>query len=94
MRATSAGSWMPELPALDYLGAHLEEALATDGRVAEQGVHVEVDRDALVVRGTVSTPDRRVAIDAVAREVAPDVVVRNETTVVNLEESDDEELVT
>ncbi len=76
---------------LDYLGAHLEEAIATDPRVAEQGVHVDVVAGALVVSGTVSTPNRRGAIALIARETVPDVTVRNEVRVVELVESDDEE---
>ena len=47
---------------LEYLGAHLEETLATDPRVAEQGVHVDIVAGGLVVSGTVSTPDRHAAI--------------------------------
>ena len=65
----------------DYLGAHLEEALATDGRVAEQGLHVSVDGGELVVTGTVSTPQRCAGIDAVARETVPTTRVRNEVVV-------------
>jgi hypothetical protein len=69
---------------LDYLGAHLEEALATDGRVAEQGLHVAVDGAELVVRGTVSTRQRCDAIAAVARETVPEARVRNEAVVAAL----------
>lgn len=72
---------MSEHAPLDYLGAHLEEALATDGRVAEQGLHVALGDDELVVTGTVSTPERCEAIDVVARELVPDVRVRNEAVV-------------
>ena len=73
---------MNDQPPLDYVGAHLEEALATDGRVGEQGVHVAVDGDGLVVAGTVSTAERRSAVDDIAREVAHGVVVRNDVVVV------------
>jgi osmotically-inducible protein OsmY len=76
---------------LEYLGAHLKEALATDPRVAEQGVHVDVVADSLVVSGTVSTPDRHAAIPEIARETVPGVTVRNHVRVVQLFESDDEE---
>ena len=47
-----------------YLGAHLEEALAEDGRVAEQGLHVKVTADRVVVSGTVSDPERKAAVAA------------------------------
>ena len=76
---------------LEYLGAHLEEALATDPRVAEQGLHVDVVAEGLVVSGTVSTPDRHAAITSIARETVPDVAVRNHARVVDLVESDEEE---
>jgi osmotically-inducible protein OsmY len=48
-----------------YLSAHLEEALAEDGRVAEPGLHVQVAADRVVVSGTVSDPDRKRAVAAV-----------------------------
>lgn len=79
--------------AIDYVRAHLEEALATDGRVSELGLEVAVDQDELVVIGRVATPARRLAVDAVAREVAPGFAVRNETLVVRLCEPDGEETV-
>jgi hypothetical protein len=81
-----------ELP-LEYLRGHVEEALATDPRVTEQGLHVDVVGHVLVVNGTVSTPERRVAVGRVAREVAGDVPVRNETHLVPLEEPHDTEAV-
>jgi BON domain len=76
---------------LEYLGAHLEETLATDPRVAEQGVHVDIVAGGLVVSGTVSTPDRHAAITTIARETTPDVAVRNHVRVIELVESEDEE---
>ena len=51
-----------------YLGAHLEEALAEDGRVAEQGLHVQVTGDRVVVSGTVSDPERKRAVAEVLRD--------------------------
>lgn len=45
-----------------YLGAHLEEALAEDGRVAEPGLRVQVAGDRVVVSGTVSDPQRKRAV--------------------------------
>jgi hypothetical protein len=79
---------------LEYLCAHLEEALTTDGRVAEQGTHVDIEDGHLIVRGTVSTPQRRAAIDDIAREIIENIEVRNEVTVLDLTPSDDEEPVT
>ncbi len=48
-----------------YLAAHLEEALAEDGRVAEPGLHVQVVGNRVVVSGTVSDPERKQAVVAV-----------------------------
>jgi hypothetical protein len=48
-----------------YLAAHLEEALAEDGRVAEPGLHVQVAGDRVVVSGTVSDGERKEAVAAV-----------------------------
>ena len=79
---------------IDYVRAHLEESLATDGRVAELGLHVQVDGEELVVCGEVSTPERRDAVSTIAHEVVPQFRVRNETVLVPLAEPDDEEPVT
>jgi BRCT domain type II-containing protein len=71
---------------LEYLRGHLEEALATDGRVMEQGLSVRLDGETFVVTGIVSTPERCAAIDDVALDVAPAVVVRNHAQIVQLDE--------
>ena len=55
-----------------YLGAHLEEALAEDGRVAEPGLRVQVAGDRVVVSGTVSDPERKVAVADVLRGLLGD----------------------
>jgi len=52
-----------------YLSAHLEEALAEDGRVAEQGLHVHVAGERVVVSGTVSDPERKRAVTAVLEDL-------------------------
>ena len=52
-----------------YLSAHLEEALAEDGRVAEQGLHVQVAGDQVVVSGTVSDPERKQAVTEVLADL-------------------------
>jgi len=55
-----------------YLGAHLEEALAEDGRVAEQGLHVQVAGNRVVVSGTVSDLERKRAVVAVLEDLVGD----------------------
>ena len=52
-----------------YLSAHLEEALAEDGRVAEQGLHVQVVGDQVVVSGTVSDRERKQAVAEVLSDL-------------------------
>lgn len=65
----------------EYLSGHLEEALASDPRVAEPSLEVHVSGRSVVIRGEVATQERRAAVEDVAREVAPDRAIHNETTV-------------
>lgn len=65
----------------DYLVGHVEEALACDPRVNEQGLHVAVAGGRVFVTGTVSTRHRREAIESVVGEMLPDFELRNEVTV-------------
>jgi osmotically-inducible protein OsmY len=67
----------------DYLAQHLRDALAADARVSELGLDVALRHGELYVTGTVSTEERRAAVDAVAAEVAPGRAVHNATTVVH-----------
>ena len=72
----------PNTPA-DYLVGHLEDALARDERVCEQGLHVSVDVDGrvVVVRGMVSTAERQRRVPEVVGELLPGFTTSNETTV-------------
>jgi hypothetical protein len=69
---------------LEYVRAHLEDALATDGRVAQQGLCVEIDGDVLVITGSVPAEERCRAVAEVAEEVAAGFRVRNEVEAVAL----------
>jgi osmotically-inducible protein OsmY len=73
-------SFEPGAPT-DYLVGHVEEALACDPRVNEQGLHVNVVGKRVFVTGTVSTKGRRDALESVVGEVLPGYEVRNEVTV-------------
>ncbi len=64
-----------------YLAAHLEEALAEDGRVAEPGLHVQVAGDQVVVSGTVSDPGRKPALVEVLEDLVGDRTVVDLTEV-------------
>lgn len=65
----------------EYLVAHVREALATDPRVNELGLDVQVAGADVVVTGAVLSSERRDAIGAVVAEVAPGHHVRNQATV-------------
>jgi hypothetical protein len=67
--------------ALAYQAGRIERALAEDRRTNELGVRVEVERGAVYLRGEVAGERRRRLIGEVAREVAPELAVRNEVSV-------------
>jgi osmotically-inducible protein OsmY len=67
---------------LDYLCEHVRIALATDGRVSEQGIEVTVVGDTIVLAGLVASTTLRTAIGDVAGDVAPaGMVVVNDVEV-------------
>lgn len=76
-----------------YLAQHLHEALASDPRVNELGIEVEIEGETVVLRGTLTSPEQREAVTRVARDVAPDHQVRNETTVKDLTEPTQTEVI-
>jgi hypothetical protein len=55
----------------EHLAADLEELLAEDERISEQGLQVTVRPNAVLVRGTVATRDRRNAIVTVISSELP-----------------------
>ena len=65
----------------DYAIQRLREALATDERVAEMGVQVDVVGGKVFLTGQVATPERQAAVGAVAAEVLPEYEVHNQTFV-------------
>lgn len=66
----------------EYVVQHLREAFAQDPRVSELGLGVVVRNGVLHVTGTVSTEERRAAVEQVASELAPGWRLANETVVV------------
>ena len=60
---------------VEYLVAHVRDALLADARLSEQAVEVVAVSGRIVLRGELATPERREAALAVARELAGDVVV-------------------
>lgn len=86
---------MNDLPAQDaYLAAHVQQALAEDERVHEQGIAVVLAGDVVVLSGTVLSEERREAIEVVAREVVGDRPLRNTVTVADLSEPETMERIT
>lgn len=72
-----------------YLVGHLEEALARDARVVEQGLRVAIEGEpaaTVVVTGTLTAPGRRRAIAEVIGDLLPGVAVRDETAVADYPE--------
>ena len=67
----------------DYVVGHVRDALASDERTGVLDVHVAVVAGRLVLTGHVATAARRDAVTAVAAEVAPDLDLVNELTVLN-----------
>lgn len=70
----------------EYIVAHVREALATDPRVNELGLDVQVQGDEVVVTGSVMTEGRRAAIAKVVEAAAPECRVRNQASVVTFSE--------
>ncbi|MDQ3898055.1 MAG: BON domain-containing protein [Actinomycetota bacterium] len=65
----------------DYTIQRVRDALATDERVGEMGVHVQVVAGKVFLTGQVATPQRQEAVGVVAAEVLPEYEVHNQTVV-------------
>ena len=53
-----------------YLAEHVREALAQDPRVGELGLNVEIIGETVVLRGTLTSPERREAASHIARAIS------------------------
>ncbi|MFL6125329.1 BON domain-containing protein [Actinophytocola sp.] len=69
-----------------YRVAHLRRALAEDPRTTEMGVRVNVRGDQVHLSGEVATEERRVELERVLGEVAPELTVNNDVRVVDIRE--------
>jgi osmotically-inducible protein OsmY len=67
-----------------YVIAHVRDGLATDPRVVELGIDVEVTNGCLVLLGRVGSTALCEAAAEVAAELAPDHTIRNELEVVDV----------
>ena len=70
----------------EYLVGHIEDALARDPRVNEQGIHVGLTETTVVVTGTVTSAAHKQNIPGVVSELLPDHRVDDRTTVADYEE--------
>ena len=69
-----------------YLPEHVRDALANDPRVGELGVQVVSRGGSLVLSGTVASSARQAAAAEIARLLAPDLLVIDETVVADFPE--------
>lgn len=69
-----------------YLVGHLEDALARDPRVNEQGLHAELRETTVVVTGTVTSAVQKANIAVVVSELLPDHALEDLTTVADYAE--------
>jgi hypothetical protein len=60
-----------------YLEEKLRHAFASDPRLNELELEVEIDGDRILVTGAVQTLQRKQAVSEVAHDVAPDHVIQN-----------------
>jgi BON domain len=67
-----------------YLVGKLQEALAVDDRVNALDIRITIAHGRVHLTGEVPTEGRRAAIQCIAEEVLPDLVVRNDITVLEL----------
>lgn len=70
----------------EYLVGHVEDALARDPRVNEQGLHVELSEAGVVVTGVVTSETQKGNIAAVVSELLPGHRVEDRTTVADYAE--------
>ena len=76
-----------------YAAAHLREALAEDARTSELDIVIEQSGDKILLRGEVQHPDRKSAVEKIAREKFPDAVIENQIRILEvLEPSEAEEI--
>jgi hypothetical protein len=64
-----------------YIAEHVHDALATDERVNEPELEVQVVGTRVMITGVVPTDERHDAVDDVVRECCPNLDVENRTTV-------------
>ncbi|OFZ56196.1 MAG: hypothetical protein A2428_07655 [Bdellovibrionales bacterium RIFOXYC1_FULL_54_43] len=77
----------------EYGLGHLRERFAEDSRTNELDVQFELEDDRVILRGEVSSPERRMAAQEVAQEFLPDKNIDNQIRVQTVHEPDEMEKV-
>jgi hypothetical protein len=76
-----------------YTAAHVQEALARDGRVGELGIGVDISDHLVTVQGIVPTEERRAAIEEVVGELLPGHEIRNRIVVEPIRDAGEAEVI-
>ena len=70
-----------------YLVGRLQEALAVDQRVNALDIRITIAHGRVHLTGEVPTAERQAAVQRIAEELLPDLEVRNEITVTELNDA-------
>ena len=65
-----------------YLVGHIQDALASDPRVGELGIHVDVVGDTILLTGSVTSEERRTLVGVVVAELGGGRAIQNQIGVV------------
>lgn len=71
-----------------HIEGEIQRLLAEDAEIAELGIDVACEGDRAVLRGCVTTPERRAAIVDRVRHAFPDLDVRDEIAVAGTDAPD------
>ncbi len=77
-----------------YVVPHLRECLAEDVRTHELDILIEQQDDTILLRGEVASPERREAVEKIARECYPELEVENQIRILSAGEPTETEAVT
>lgn len=69
---------------MPYLLEQLRRAMTEDPRVSETNVRVTSAGGRIYLNGEVGSPERRTAAESLAREIAPNVTIQNDITVLSV----------
>jgi hypothetical protein len=67
-----------------YEAAHLSDLLASDVRTSAPELRVTVGGGTVTITGTVTTDERRDAVDEVIHQAHPELEIRNDVTVLDM----------